>query len=444
MKWSLAAIASVLGLTTPETAVECSGVSIDSRTLGKDELFVALSGPNFDGADFIRDAADKGACAAVTTRATDNPLPQLVVDDTVTALHALATAWRNRFSPLTVGITGSNGKTTMRSLIAALCGPDTHATTGNLNNHLGVPLVLFGLNESHRFAVLEMGANHVGEIAALAALGQPDIGIVTNAGPAHLEGFGGIEGVARGKGEMFEALGQGQTAVINRDDHYFDYWLGRAAPADIVTFGANSTADVWYSDFVATADGCSFSINHDGKVQSIDLRLSGVHNAMNTAGACAVALAAGIAWEQFAERLKTVSPVDGRQVRHRLKNGTTLIDDTYNANPASMRAAADALVANSDQAWMVVGDMFELGDDAYKAHRDLGAYFGRIGIARVFALGEFAEAIRAGFGDTQTFTEVADLNVALAEQIEPDVAICIKGSRSARMERVVTHLLEAN
>ncbi|MEM6817345.1 MAG: UDP-N-acetylmuramoyl-tripeptide--D-alanyl-D-alanine ligase [Pseudomonadota bacterium] len=444
MKWSLAAIASVLGLTAPESAVECSGVSIDSRTLGKDELFVALSGPNFEGADFISDATHAGACAAVTTRATDDPLPQLVVDDAVTALHTLATAWRDQFTPLTVGITGSNGKTTMRSLIAALCGPDTHATTGNLNNHLGVPLVLFGLNESHRFAVLEMGANHVGEIATLAALGRPDIGIVTNAGPAHLEGFGGIEGVARGKGEMFEALGQGQTAVINRDDHYFDYWLGRAAPADILTFGANSTADVWYSDYVANADGCSFSINHGGKVQSIELRLSGAHNAMNAAGACAVALAAGIPWERFAERLKAVSPVDGRQVRHRLKSGATLIDDSYNANPASMRAAADALVARSGQAWMVVGDMFELGDDAYEAHRELGAYFERIGVARVFALGEFAEAFRAGFTNAQTFTEVDDLNGALSERIESDVAICVKGSRSARMERVVTYLLEAN
>ncbi|MEL7311669.1 MAG: UDP-N-acetylmuramoyl-tripeptide--D-alanyl-D-alanine ligase [Pseudomonadota bacterium] len=444
MNWSLKDIAAVLGLATTDSEVVCHGVSIDSRTVDSGDLFVAIQGPNFDGADYIGAAGAQGAHAAIAMRHVETRLPQLVVEDTIHALHQLATAWRKRFDKLTtIGITGSNGKTTLRSLIQALCGRESHATTGNLNNHLGVPLVLFGLRPSHRHAVIEMGANHIGEIAALAALAKPDIGVVTNAGPAHLEGFGSLDGVAQGKGEMFEALGANATAIINRDDRYYDYWLGRAAPARVLTFGSTDAADVWYSDYRPVECGGVFSLHHGSDAFDVQLQLEGEHNAMNCAAACAAALAAGVEWSVFGERLSQVRPVDGRLRRVALHSDVEVIDDSYNANPASMRAAIDSLVASAERPWAVLGDMLELGDTAEEAHRELGTYCRNAGVQRLFAFGGFASALCEGFGaNGHAFDDIDALNVALLEDLEPGTTISVKGSRSTRMERVVEFLKE--
>ncbi|MEL7024321.1 MAG: UDP-N-acetylmuramoyl-tripeptide--D-alanyl-D-alanine ligase [Pseudomonadota bacterium] len=444
MNWSLGDIADVLGLRTDSAAQVCTGVSIDSRTIHEGELFVAISGPNFDGTDYIEAARQSGATAALTTRQVDSSLPQLIVGDTLQALHQLAIAWRRKFAALTtIGITGSNGKTTMRSLVQALCGADTHATRGNLNNHLGVPLVVFGLGPEHRYAVIEMGANHIGEIAVLAALAKPTIGIVTNAGPAHLEGFGSLDGVAQGKGEMFEALDADSTAVINRDDRYFDYWLGRAEPAEVITFGSTSSADVWYSDYRPVDGGGQFALHHAEQTFDVRLQLEGEHNAMNCAAACAAGLAAGLEWSTFATRLASVVPVDGRLHRVSLHSDVEVIDDSYNANPASMRAAIESLVAGASQPWAVLGDMLELGDGAVEEHRALGAFCREAGVQRLFAFGTFSAALCDGFGaDSEAFEDMSELNASLLKALVPDVTIGVKGSRSTRMERVVEFLRE--
>lgn len=441
MNWALSDMAEVLGETWSGSDRICRGVSIDSRTLHEQDLFVALRGPNFDGADYIQAAADAGASGVLTDRVADANIAQIQVPDTLSALHALATAFRAKFNPTTIGITGSNGKTTMRALIAGLCGESTHATRGNLNNHLGVPLVLFGLESDHEFAVIEMGANHVGEIAALAALAQPTIGIVTNAGPAHLEGFGSLDGVAKGKGEMFAALTENDVAVINRDDRYYDYWCGVATPARVLTFGASDSADFWYSDYQTHGDGCRFRLHHDAQTLDIQLQLGGEHNAMNAAGACACATAAGVHWNVMAERFAGVEPVDGRQVPIEIARGITVIDDSYNANPASMRAAVDGLSAWSDKRWMVVGDMLELGSESMEQHEALGRYCRDAGVTGLFAIGEFASAVSAGFGaGAREFDDIEGLVEALEQALPDGAVVCVKGSRGSRMERVVQEL----
>ena len=441
MIWSLATIAPLLGAGPITADPVCTGVSIDSRTLEAGDLFFALPGPERSGAEFIAAAAAAGATGAVTDRAVDVQLPQLVVEDPVLALQTLALAWRQQFSAQVIGITGSNGKTTMRSLVAAACGPATHATAGNLNNHLGVPLVLLGLDATHRYAVVEMGANHVGEIARLAELAVPDIGIVTNAGPAHLEGFGSLDGVARGKGELFAALGSGATAVINRDDTYYTAWRERAAPAKVLTFGSSATADVRCGGYTPTAEGIEFHLTYRGERQRIRLGLRGQHNALNAAGAAAVALAAGRDWSALPAAFASVTPVAGRQDRFPLPGGHALVDDSYNANPASMLAAARTLVESAAAGWMVVGEMGELGPNSRAQHHALGGRLREAGVARVFALGERAADIAAGFGTTaDAFESLDELVAAIQRQLHDDVTILVKGSRSARMERVVARL----
>ncbi|MEO1594857.1 MAG: UDP-N-acetylmuramoyl-tripeptide--D-alanyl-D-alanine ligase [Pseudomonadota bacterium] len=442
MHGRLAESARVLGVSVPATDVPFRGVSTDTRTLAHDNLFVALNGPNFTGADFVTAAREAGAAAAITDRQVDDALPQLVVDNTRDAIGALARDWRRRFSPQVIGITGSNGKTTTRSLIAACCGADTLATVGNLNNDIGVPLTLFRLDASHRRAVIEMGANHQGEIAALAAIAEPSIGIVTNAGPAHLEGFGGIDGVAQGKGELFKALGRGDVAVINADDVYAPLWREFAEPATVRTFGSTPDADVWFDDVrIREGGGLDFRLNVAGESAEVTLGLDGRHNAMNAAGAAAAAMAAGVPLAQIVARLATVKAEPGRQRVVAGRAGAQLIDDSYNANPASMRAGAASLVAAGGRAWMVVGDMGELGEDAESLHAALGRDLATAGVERLFALGPLSAATARAFGDTAEHFEDHD---ALAERVAaglaPDVRVLVKGSRSMRMEQIVERL----
>ncbi|MEL6949926.1 MAG: UDP-N-acetylmuramoyl-tripeptide--D-alanyl-D-alanine ligase [Pseudomonadota bacterium] len=442
MHGSLADSARVLGVPAPEVNASFRGVSTDTRTLAQDNLFLALNGPNYTGADFVSAAREAGAAAAITDRQVDDVLPQLVVDDTRDAIGALARDWRRRFSPQVIGITGSNGKTTTRSLIAACCGPDTLATVGNLNNDIGVPLTLFRLDASHRRAVIEMGANHQGEIAALAAIAEPSIGIVTNAGPAHLEGFGGIDGVAQGKGELFKALDRGDVAVINADDVYAPLWRELAAPATVRTFGSTPDADVWFDDVrVREGGGLDFRLNVAGESADVSLALDGRHNAMNAAGAAAAALAAGVPLAQIVARLSTVMAEPGRQRVVAGREGAQLVDDSYNANPASMRAGAASLVAAGGRAWMVVGDMGELGDDTESLHAALGRDLAAAGVERLFALGPLSAATAQAFGELAEHFEDHDaLAERVAQGLAPDVRVLVKGSRSMRMEHIVERL----
>jgi UDP-N-acetylmuramoyl-tripeptide--D-alanyl-D-alanine ligase len=319
------------------------GVSTDTRTLQVGQLFVALRGPNFDAHQFLAQAADAGAVAALVEHDVAASMPFLKVSDTRAALGQLAASWRAQFSLPVIAVTGSNGKTTVKEMIAAIlakAGP-VLATQGNLNNDIGVPLTLFDLGDAHRCAVIEMGANHPGEIASLCGIARPTIAAITLCAPAHLEGFGSVEGVAKAKGEIIAGLPGDGTAVLNADDPYLDLWRGLAGTRSVVTFGLGSGADVSARiNGAADPDRSRFQLLTGQGEADIDMPLPGRHNIMNALAAAACTLAAGVALDAIRDGLNGMLPVKGRLVVKHLRSGARLIDDTYNANPSSLRAAA--------------------------------------------------------------------------------------------------------
>lgn len=432
--------ARLLGATTGIT-----GVSTDTRSLRAGELFVALAGPRFDGHDFARQAADAGAAALLVARELDCELPQLVVDDTLVALGRFAAAWRGNFSLPVIGVTGSTGKTTVKQMLRAILSErgDVLATEGNLNNDIGVPLTLLRLRDVHRFAVIEMGANHAGEIAALAALARPTVGLITNAGAAHLEGFGSIEGVVEAKGEMYSGVVDGGSCIINGDQPWADDWKLRAGARRKLTFGVAATNDFHVEgDVTESDDGLRFCLAAREGAVDVCLPLHGHHNAMNALAAAAAAAATDTDLETIAAGLGKVSNVGGRMRVERLDDGTVLVDDTYNANPLSMRAAIDWLAAGQRRGWLVMGDMGELGSDARALHEEIGSYAAERGIERMYCLGELAAAACAAFGSTHCYMNHETLADALATELEPGITVLVKGSRAARMERIFEKLRE--
>ncbi len=423
---------------------EFAGVSIDTRTLESGNLFVALEGPNFDGADYLGKAAEAGAAGAVVNRYVDVDLPQIIVADTRIALGQLGATWRDRQDVTLVGITGSNGKTTLKEMTRAILervGP-TLATAGNLNNDIGMPLMLTRLDVTHRYAVIEMGANHAGEIAYLTSLAKPHVVALANAGPAHLEGFGSIEGVAKAKGEILTGLPRPRTAVLNADDDYFDYWRGLASDIRVLSFGIDAPADVSARNIELGAGGSSFELQlPDRDPVAVTLSLSGEHNVRNACAAAAICAALGIETRTIAEGLAAVAPVGGRLVEVAGLAGATLIDDSYNANPGSVAAAAGILAAHEGTTIFVLGDMGELGDDAEAMHRATGCAIRDAGVDRLLATGPLSEAAVEGFGDGGEWFESIDALVArAADLLGPDVRVLVKGSRSAGMERAVLAL----
>lgn len=420
------------------------GVSTDTRTLKRGELFVALDGPNFSGTDYVPQAQEKGAAGAVVHADIENGLSHIRVRDTRAALGALGASWRREQAAIVVGITGSNGKTTLKEMTAACllqAGP-TLATAGNLNNDIGMPLMLTRIEQEHRFAVLEMGANHEGEIAYLASLAEPDVVAITNAGAAHLEGFGSIDGVAKAKGEILGGRSRPGVAVLNADDPYIDLWKSLAHGADVITFGITKPADVSASNIQADGQGASFELSLGG--QSLDVRLSvpGQHNVRNACAAAAIAMSLGIAAEQIQVGLEQVRPVSGRLEPLAGLNGSTLFNDSYNANPLSVAAAAEFLAELDGLSWLVLGDMGELGDDSAKLHSDVGAAVKDAGVDRLFATGELSRNATAAFGDGGSwFDSVEALIDALRGSVTADVNVLVKGSRFMRMERVVDTLV---
>ncbi len=420
-------------------------VSTDSRQLSVGALFVALTGLNFDGHDFIAAARERGAVAALVSRPVADPLPQLRVADTRLALGQLAAAWRSRFTGMLVALTGSNGKTTLKEMIAAILrvrGP-TLATEGNLNNDIGVPLTLLRLNGEHAHAVIEMGANHPGEIAYLTGLAQPDVAIINNAGPCHLEGFGDVAGVARAKGEIFQGLGPKGVAVINRDDEYADYWVGLNPGRRIMDFGLDRPAMV--RGEILDAASNRFRLSTTMEEITVRLPLTGRHNVRNALAAAAAALAVGATLEDIRRGLESLREVGGR-LQHLLgRHGGAVIHDAYNANPASLAAALAAVGAGPGRKWLVLGDMRELGPAADAWHARSGSEARVAGFERLYALGEHSRAAVAAFGTGAAHFEdvdalVADLNRDLHQDGEPAVVL-VKGSRGMRMERVVTALM---
>lgn len=423
--------------------VSFNAVSTDSRRTASGDLFIALTGPRFDGHEFVQAAADAGAVAAIVDRYVDCELPQLVVDDTLLALGRFAAAWRTQFSMPVIGITGSTGKTTVKQMVASILAEtgDVLATQGNLNNEIGVPLTLLRMRENHRYSVIEMGANHAGEIARLATLARPTIGLITNAGAAHLEGFGSIEGVVEAKGEMYAGVVDGGICVINGDQPWADDWKQRAGARRKITFGVAAAHDFHVTAEAAHTDhGMQFLMATPEGVIDIQLPLHGQHNVMNSLAAAAAAWSAGASAEAIKAGLEKVSNVGGRMHVERLANDVVLVDDTYNANPVSMRAAIDWLAAGGRRGWLVMGDMGELGADAETMHAEIGMYASECGLERLYCLGTLSAAAADAFGNARSFTDAEQLIERIAEDIEPGVTVLVKGSRSARMERITSAL----
>ena len=426
---------------------EFTSVSTDTRTLRPGALFVALTGPNFDGHDFVSASRDRKAAAALVAKQLPLDIPQVVVADPLTALSEFARDWRRQFSIPVIGVTGSNGKTTTKEIIGAILsrlGPCL-ITRGNLNNHIGVPLMLLEMNASHRYAVIEMGANHLGEIAHLASIAEPTIGIVTNAGAAHLEGFGSIDGVASGKGELFRALPASGVAVINADDKYATQWRENRSADEVFTFGFEQQADFMAHKVNASGDQGGFKIDFDlvtpFGTKAATLGLGGLHNLRNALGAAAVAAATGATLDDLVAGLANVRAVAGRLELKPAVNGAFLVDDSYNANPSSLKAGLDAFKSFGGARWLILGDMMELGESADELHAEVGRYAKQAGIARLFAIGSRSHFAVEAFGKgAQWFSDMDALIAEARSALAPGIAVLIKGSRSNRLERVTNAL----
>jgi len=445
----LAEVAAATGGRLVGTDATFAGVSIDSRTLTTGELFFALRGERFDGHAFIGAAAERGAAAAVVEKTGDCRIPQVVVKDGVAALAALAQSWRARFEATVFGVGGSNGKTTTKELLASIledAGP-TLATRGNLNNHLGVPLTLLRLTAKHRYAVVEIGANHPGEIAALAAIARPAVALVTNAGDEHLEGFGDLAGVAHAEGEMYAALAPAGVAVINADDPFHELWQTMARTARRISFGIDSHADVRATDLQCRIESGSFvtafTLSLAGGQARVRLSLAGRHNVSNALGAAAAAHAAAVPLATIAAGLERVRPMRGRLQLKAGPRGSWLIDDSYNANPSSLRAGIDVLCSLPGEHWLVLGEMAELGAHTEASHTGVGDYARRAGVTRLFAIGAAARHAVAAFGARASWYEDAGrLADDVAAGLDAGVTVLVKGSRTNRLERVVERLRE--
>jgi UDP-N-acetylmuramoyl-tripeptide--D-alanyl-D-alanine ligase len=449
MKRTLAEFARLAGGRLQGADRAYGEVVSDSRTLRSGELFVALRGSSFDGNAFVAAAAAAGAAGAVVSREQPVPLAQIVVDDTQAALERAARAWRALYSGPLVGIAGSNGKTTAKEMTAAILSQAGRclATRGNLNNHIGVPLTLLRLTDAERFAVIEMGANHAGEVAHLVEVARPTVGLITNAGAEHLEGFGSLEGVARAEGEMVAGLESSATAVINADDDFAPLWRG-STPARVVTFGVRASADFSASAVEASVgpEGFStrFRLSAPLGAAEIRLNLGGAHNVANALAAAAAAASAGAHLEHIVAGLAAVRAVPGRLEFRRASGGGWLIDDSYNANPSSVRAAIELLATLPGRRWLVLGDMAELGAFARDEHVRVGELARAAGLERLYASGTLAAHAAAAFGaGATTCADVPALIATLREALGAagaDARVLVKGSRFNRLERVIEAL----
>jgi UDP-N-acetylmuramoyl-tripeptide--D-alanyl-D-alanine ligase len=422
-------------------------VATDSRTLNPGALFVALRGPNFDGGEFVAAAAARGAIGAIVDREVPHALPQIVVPDALRALQQLGQAWRTEFTLALLAVAGSNGKTTTKEMIAAILSRMglCMATHGNLNNHIGVPVTLMRLEASHRSAVIEMGANRIGDVAELMRLVRPTVGLITNAGAEHLEGFGTLDGVAQGEGETVSCLDPSATAIINADDAYAGYWRKVATARRIVTFGVHAPADFMAKDSKQTIERgeflTRFTLECPLGVRAITLKAGGAHNIGNALAAAAAAAAAGASLEDIALGLADFRAVAGRLQLKAGAHDSWIIDDSYNANPSSVRAGLEVLRALPGATWLVLGDMAELGEFAEDSHAHMGAYARDCGIKRLFALGPQSSRAVETFGSgAEWFADADSLTRRLQAELAPGVTVLIKGSRVNRLERVVQAL----
>ncbi|MBI1175597.1 MAG: UDP-N-acetylmuramoyl-tripeptide--D-alanyl-D-alanine ligase [Sideroxydans sp.] len=445
----LSQAAQVLGARLIGQDAEFAAVSTDSRSIVAGDLFVALQGENFDGAQFVAGAAQSGAVAALVNSASyhggEAACPLLLVEDTRLALGRLAAHWRAQFNIPVVVLTGSNGKTTVKEMLAVILREATGnadsvlATQGNLNNDIGMPLTLLKLRALHRYAVIEIGMNHPGEIDYLTRIACPDVALVNNASSAHLAGLGSVEAVAHAKGEIFGGLGENGIAVINADDPYAPLWRELAQPHRVIDFALDAPAAVG-ACWDVTEFGIRMEITAPEGEIGVKLQVPGAHNARNALAAAAAALALQVSLSAIVRGLEKFGGVAGRLQRKPARNGAVLIDDTYNANPASMSAALKVLAQAPGKRIFVMGDMGELGADETRFHAEVGAAARKLGIQQLLALGELSRAAVNEFGaGAQHFGDIDGLCAALDGVLGAGTTVLVKGSRFMKMERVVKH-----
>jgi UDP-N-acetylmuramoyl-tripeptide--D-alanyl-D-alanine ligase len=423
-----------------------SAVSTDTRAIAQGDLFIALKGEKFDGAKFVAQAAEAGAVAAIVNEGSDlgqATCPVLFVPDTRIALGRLAAHWRAHFGIPLAAITGSNGKTTVKEMLAAILGKHAGsteavlATRGNFNNDIGMPLTLLREREAHRYAVIEMGMNHPGEIDYLTRLARPDVALINNASGAHLQGLGTVEGVARAKGEIFAGLKEEGIAVVNADDAHADLWRKLAGSHRILDFGLDHAAQV-RGNWQAQGYGGVLQVRTPAGEARIVLQVPGEHNARNALAATALALALQVPLKTAAEGLEAFGGVAGRLQRKAAVHGAIVIDDTYNANPASMHAALEVLAQAKGKRIFVLGDMGELGEGAAQFHREIGIAARELGIEHMLALGEQSAGAVQEFGaGARHFEHIEELNAELDKNMDATTTVLVKGSRFMKMERVV-------
>lgn len=437
--------------------VDCHSIAIDSRVIEPGALFIAIAGERFDGHDFVSQAEEKGANAVIVEKPVNTLLPAICVKDTRAALGQIAKKWREQWSLPVICITGSCGKTTSKTMMANIL---QHlgggiATLGTLNNDIGLPLTVFGLTEEHRYAVFELGANHLGEIAYLADIARPTVAVITNAAGAHLEGFGSIDGVARAKSEIYQALSPDGVAVLNSDDHYAEFWRKVIGERRRITFSSQrSDADFYAKAIRLDDEGCAefILVTPVGNI-SVHLPLIGQHHVANALAAAAACFAV-YSQVKFASEmnqflpdvqkgLETLSPLNKRLVAKKAFNGAKILDDSYNANPLSLSAALEVLAHYSGEKILVLGDMGELGVDAQKYHEEAGCQAKKLGINALYAVGEFSRSAVKAFGESgKHFDSKQKLIATVIDNLTQDMVILVKGSRSAKMEEIVAALTE--
>ncbi|MDF1683543.1 MAG: UDP-N-acetylmuramoyl-tripeptide--D-alanyl-D-alanine ligase [Legionellaceae bacterium] len=445
---NLREIAISLDLTVSENMpgdVVITGVSIDTRTLEAGNLFVALRGTRVDGQQFIPEAIKRGASAVLCSELSPEcNIPQLVYPDLEKALGLIATAYRASLSCPVVALTGSNGKTTVKEMLASILPKPAFATPGNWNNHLGVPLSIMKLNKTHRYAVLELGANHAGEIAYTSAMAKPHVTLINNISGAHIEGFGSIEGIAKAKGEIHQNLLPGGTAVINADDDYAHYWDDVLANKKILRFSATQhDVDIYAKDIELNhTDGPRFKLVTPAGDMTIILKVPGMHHVLNALAAASCAYALHIALDKIAEGLAQFSGVPGRLTSRAGRHDAMILDDTYNANLSSVLAGIHVLAARKGKRVLVLGDMGELGEHSAAYHQEAGEVARTEGLDKVFTCGTQSHRAADAFGEQgQHFETQEALLEALLSLLDATTTVLVKGSRSSAMENVVNGLV---
>ncbi|MGB1291904.1 MAG: UDP-N-acetylmuramoyl-tripeptide--D-alanyl-D-alanine ligase [Pseudoalteromonas sp.] len=443
-------LANVLATQSPSDNKTIKNINTDTRTLCDGEVFLALQGPNFDGHKFVEQAKSKGAIGAIVHRKVDVDIPQFLVADTRLALGQIGAAVMASVAPKTIAITGSVGKTTVKEMCAAILGGhgEVLATKGNFNNDIGVPLTLLRLEPQHQYAVIELGANHIGEIAYTAAMTKPDVAVVCNVAAAHIEGFGSLEGVATAKGEIYDGLKSGGIAIVNCDSEFSQSWLDKLPKEKIKRLSSTQKLDVWAEEVLLDEQAhASFYICTAAERVKVKLALPGRHNVMNALIATALTSEFGVSLKSAADALANMGEVKGRVNMIKVSDMLTVIDDTYNANVQSVKAAIDLLSDIEGQRILAFGDMGELGEEARMYHQQVGEYAKQKGIDELYTLGvlskyasdEFEKPNRHFSSREQLLQQ---LQARLTEKSQK-TTIVVKGSRSSRMELLVQDLVNS-